>query len=278
MDEKENQNPNFIFLKVKVPRSHLSPFKSTVPGVPNRTLQTTRAHMFRLITVYCLQMSLVMASDRHPEYCTDEQMLDFSKSGDEGQRGRGRFGPSKSKLEECIDVHAKSNVNATNTDGVTALMLASVHGHTSIVKALVKAGADVHAKTNNGWTAFKLVSDIGQTNVGHQSIYEILRKASGLCSDNEVGLYSFNGDLEQVKTCISGGSNLNGKNEHGTTPLMLATVRGHSAIVGALVAAKADVYAMNNNGVTALDFATEIGHTVIAEMFQQAHQVGTISL
>ena len=190
-------------------------------------------------------------------------MLDFSIKI---PRSKYDYGPPKSKVEECIK-GGNSNVNAKNTDGLTVLMLASIQGHNSIVEALVKAGADVHAKTNNGWTAFKLVSEIGQTNMGHQSIYETLRKATGLCTDDEVGLYSFNGDLEQVQACISGGSNLNGKNDQGTTPLMLATFRGHSSVVAALVAAEADVDATNNNGVTALDFATEIGHTVISEMF-----------
>ena len=217
--------------------------------------------------------------------CTDEQMLDFSKSGEKHIDGKShRFGSPLSKLEECIN-GGNGNVNAKNTDGFTALMFASVHGHKSIVKALVEAGADVLAKTNNGWTAFKLVSEIGsEINMGHHSIYNILQKhqTSRLCTDEEVRLYSFNGDLKQVQACINGGSNLNGRNDMGATPLMLATFRGHSSVVAALIAGqpgaedtpgwqgRVDVDLENNNGFTALDFATEIGHSAISEMLRQA--------
>jgi len=45
-------------------------------------------------------------------------------------------------------VSAKATVNLANTDGVTPLMIASANGQVKIVTVLLKAGADVEAKTS----------------------------------------------------------------------------------------------------------------------------------
>ena len=48
---------------------------------------------------------------------------------------------------------AKADVNAKPGDGGTALMMASQNGHREVVRALLDAKADVNVKTANGTTA-----------------------------------------------------------------------------------------------------------------------------
>ncbi len=50
---------------------------------------------------------------------------------------------------------AGANVNASDKDGWTALLLASNKGHTEIAGALLSGGADVNARTHGGAPALK---------------------------------------------------------------------------------------------------------------------------
>lgn len=57
-----------------------------------------------------------------------------------------------------------ANVNSGVSDGsFTALMFASYSGHLECVKALVKAGADIHAKADSGETALSAAKEGGHT-------------------------------------------------------------------------------------------------------------------
>lgn len=48
------------------------------------------------------------------------------------------------------------DINYQNSEGQTALMLASHVGNYEIVCALVEAGADINLEENNGWNAYRL--------------------------------------------------------------------------------------------------------------------------
>jgi ankyrin repeat protein len=52
---------------------------------------------------------------------------------------------------------------------MTALMYATIRGHTATVQALLEQGADVNAKTNSGMTALRLA--------GYAEIIQMLKKA-----------------------------------------------------------------------------------------------------
>jgi serine/threonine-protein phosphatase 6 regulatory ankyrin repeat subunit B len=78
----------------------------------------------------------------------------------------GAYAEVKRSLEEGADV------NAQTKEGYTALMMASVMGHTEIAKLLIEEGADVNAQTKDGWTALMRASSEGKIEVA-----ELLRKA-----------------------------------------------------------------------------------------------------
>ena len=50
------------------------------------------------------------------------------------------------------------NIDHTNEEGKTALMLACERGHEDIVHSLLSAGANVNLQDNNGWTALMRAS------------------------------------------------------------------------------------------------------------------------
>jgi len=63
------------------------------------------------------------------------------------------------------------------------------------------------------------------------------------------------GDLEQVKTLVKVGADIEARNQYKTTPLITASWQGHVEIVKFLLEAGADVTPKNNRELTALDHA-----------------------
>jgi len=51
-----------------------------------------------------------------------------------------------------------ANINATNKQGRTAFMLASVYGHEPCARGLIEAGANINPTTVLGWTALIFAS------------------------------------------------------------------------------------------------------------------------
>lgn len=64
------------------------------------------------------------------------------------------------------------NVNSTNENGDTLVMLAATHGHASLVRGLIARGADVHARNSHG--SSPLTSAVAH---GHADVAEMLRHA-----------------------------------------------------------------------------------------------------
>ena len=61
-----------------------------------------------------------------------------------------------------------ADVNVRNKFGVTPLIMASLLGHTDVVKLLLAAGADVNAKANKGgedYTALRIAKMRGHTQI-----------------------------------------------------------------------------------------------------------------
>ncbi|GEM_PF-1077188 len=71
----------------------------------------------------------------------------------------GRMGEVKLLLDRGADVNAKDK------DAETALMAACFYGHTNVVKLLLNRGADVNATSRSGWTALKFALARGNRQV-----------------------------------------------------------------------------------------------------------------
>jgi ankyrin repeat protein len=66
------------------------------------------------------------------------------------------------------------NVNARDSEGRTALMLAARHGQTKAVLALLAAGADPNVADSHGFTPLRVANS-----AGNSSIIVALKKAGG---------------------------------------------------------------------------------------------------
>ena len=118
----------------------------------------------------------------------------------------------------------------------SALIQAARGSDVTKVKQLLKQGADVNTKDEDGRTA--LMEAVGSINIG--------------CT-------------ETVRTLIDAGADVNAKNKNGSTALMWAVIFPRTEVVKALIDAGADVNAKNKYGETALMSAESSGHTDTAE-------------
>lgn len=69
------------------------------------------------------------------------------------------------------------------------------------------------------------------------------------------------GHVEDVRTLLEQGLNVNARNDDGWTPLLFAALGGHTEVVGLLLERGADVNASNNEGWTSMIAAALGGHT-----------------
>ena len=119
-----------------------------------------------------------------------------------------------------------ANIDVTDNDGNTVLSEASYYGHLEVVKYLVSQGANIDAKTNNGDTALTLAKL-----ANHSEIVEFLEKE---IEGFALHYYAKDGDLAGVKRALQAGANIEEKDDDGNTALMLAKQQNHSEVVNFL--------------------------------------------
>jgi len=112
---------------------------------------------------------------------------------------------------EMVDllIRAGANVKAVNREGVTPLAMASLYGNAGMISRLLKAGADAAEVGPNGQTVLMLAAR--------------------------------NGNPDAIKVLIEGGAKVNARETvRGTTALMWAAEQKHPAALKALLAGGAD--------------------------------------
>ena len=146
-----------------------------------------------------------------------------------------RYDQEVSTVELLLRLGA--DVNAKTKEGYIALMLAK-YGNKEIVKLLLDAGAEINAQDNYGATA--------------------LLKAAWRGAD------------KAVKVLLDAGADLDTRGFFGMTALMFAAEEGHTEIVKMLLDAGADMEVKNNDGFTALMIARKNRQREIVQLLMKA--------
>jgi hypothetical protein len=134
------------------------------------------------------------------------------------------------KVAAALLEHPATRVDATNSAGETALMMAALKGHLAWVQRLVARGA---ALQREGWTPLHYA-------------------ASG-------------GGFDVVRWLLEQGAAIDAPAPNRSTPLMMAARYGASESVELLLARGADPRPRNDRGLDAADFARGAGRDALAD-------------
>ncbi|KAK1266007.1 hypothetical protein QJS04_geneDACA016681 [Acorus gramineus] len=155
------------------------------------------------------------------------------------------------------------DVNSMTDAGETALMLCTRYGHSECLGILAAAGADFGLKSLNG-ASVESIADLNQLFVGFKTtVLEAIRSGVIVCSSNAtvfspLAFVTKSGDNEALRSSIKWpGANLNERDKHGDTPLMIAATEGHIEAFRILIFAGADAKLANCSGETALSLAEQ---------------------
>ena len=130
---------------------------------------------------------------------------------------------------------ARPKVNARNSLGETALMLAAFGGHLEVVQILLPQGAEVNQP---GWTPL---------------IYSAAQNR-----------------MDVARLLLKNGAQVNAHSGSGTTALMMAAREGNLSMVLLLMEHGADLGMKNEDGATALKLARDRGRKDIADLLSRA--------
>lgn len=167
-------------------------------------------------------------------------------------------------LRALLAPKAKSDVNAAQTDGMTALHWAAYHDNLEAGQALLAAGAKAEIANRYGVTPLSLAC----TN-GNAAFVEVLLAAGAdahtTLRGGETPLMTAarTGRVAVVQALLARGAKIDAKLPDGQTAMMWAAAEGHLAVVEALLAAGADLRAPLASGFTPLLFAARAGHAGI---------------
>lgn len=128
--------------------------------------------------------------------------------------------------------------------GWTPLMMATLHGHSSMVELLLKKGADVNLHNTTGGTALMMAALQGQAEI--------------------------------LQLLLARGANVNDQDAKGWTALMYAARNGHTPTVQILLSSGAEVDLKNTDGRTALMYADTRGHKDTARTLRDGKAGGGV--
>ncbi len=143
-------------------------------------------------------------------------------------------------------VKAGANVNARTRAGLTALSLAVIRGHDAVALWLIQQGASLDARDRSG--------DRQQQHPGYSPVHY-------------AALY---GRTAVLKVMLDQGVSVNLRDRNGYTLLMLASENGHLETVKLLLQRGADPHLRSATGESALDCARRSRNQAILELLQRA--------
>jgi ankyrin repeat protein len=146
-------------------------------------------------------------------------------------------------------LRAGADVNVKDSRDRTPLLWASIFGHAQVVKELLDHGADIEATSISGRTSLHCAWANGNVAV----VNELLSPNDSNDTTTILG-----------KRKSQTGANAQSKNMDGDTPLYLASLLGHLAIVKALRAVGADILAVNDYGDMPIHLAVRFGYSEVA--------------
>uniref|UniRef100_A0A7S0WJH8 Uncharacterized protein n=1 Tax=Pyramimonas obovata TaxID=1411642 RepID=A0A7S0WJH8_9CHLO len=159
---------------------------------------------------------------------------------------------AEADMEVVVElIKARADVNRQNHEGISALMLAAMHGEPTIAEALLRRGAEVNQETpETGWTALLLAAESAEPQYEEETPHLV----------------------EVFEMLLFDGAEVNHSDSSGCTALMKVAEKGSVEIAQLLLENGADPLLVNGEGQTALQIAEAYGHTEVRDLL---HEIAT---
>lgn len=144
-------------------------------------------------------------------------------------------------------------------------------GSVETIKLLLKKGADLNAKDNDGWHPLQLAAKRGDVEI----VRLLLENGAKVNATNDYGATAlesaaYRGYVDIVKLLVENGANVNAKDKYKLTPLMLAAENGNTNAIKLLLKNGADINAEDWMGQNALDDARQKKNEAIVQLLRKA--------
>ncbi len=183
------------------------------------------------------------------------------------------FNSAKHGDLQTIDAIIKSGFplnSREQSSGATAIIMASRHGHTDVVRALLNAGADVQTQDNKDMTALLWATQGGHFEVVHAlSDHGIDTEVRNSAGETALLAAAWDGYQDIVSSLLANGADVNARNNEGWSALINASINGHVSVVHTLLDSGADPSLPAFDGKTALMAAAWNGHTDIVRVLSK---------
>ncbi|KAM3488480.1 hypothetical protein MY3957_008251 [Beauveria namnaoensis] len=176
---------------------------------------------------------------------------------------------AKDGLVEMMNQLLKNGADVTSRDddGWTLVDNAARNGHVEMVKLLLENGANATTPGNNGRTPIHSAASNG-----HEAVARLLAEkganieAKDKDSHTPLSYAAFYGHDAMAKLLVEKGAALEATNKNGRTPLFIAALEGHRAVTRVLVEKGANLGAKDEHGDTPLSCAVYNGHEAVARV------------
>lgn len=155
----------------------------------------------------------------------------------------------------------------------TPLMTAVLADQTTMVRWLLRQGADAGVKDKEGFLPLMLAVREGRSG----SVAE-LAGSNRDSLDSALLLAALVGKAESIDTLTQYGASIYAKMEDGRTPLIIAAQNGHVEAVKLLLDLGASRMSEDASGQTAADHAIAAGHPDIADLITSGPSMGELAL
>lgn len=162
---------------------------------------------------------------------------------------------------EAVKLFIEAGININVRDmtedglGVTALINACDKQHVETVRYLLEQGADVNAVTDYGDTAIMISASRGNFDIFSMCLdYGAdIQRTRGYSGASILHLAVYGKNLDIVKVLVDNGIDLEARDNHYFTPLLVAAIEGNVEMVEYLFSAGADKEATTVFGNNAYD-------------------------
>lgn len=176
--------------------------------------------------------------------------------------------------------HAKDQIIEGSTQTQTPLMRAIRNTDSQSFQSLLK-NADVNETDDQGWTALMLAAYFGEPSF----VKELIKKSANVNARNKAGLtalflatrsliWNNNSDVEIAKLLIARGADINAKSSEGVSPLMNAAQRSRLKLIKLLIEKGAKVKDEDDQHRTALTYAIRSKNKAAKEAVEYLQTVG----